>query len=431
MSTLWLWGRNNNGELGDETTIYKSSPVQTVGAASDWKQVSCGYRNTLAIKNDGSLWSWGYGGEGATGLNDTYDTSSPTQIGTDKNWKLIATAPIEISVSAGIKNDGTLWMWGFNGYGQLGLDDNSDRSSPTQVGSENTWSKVSCNGYFTGAIKTDGTLWTWGANGYGQLGDGTNLNRSSPLQIGAETTWKSISCGYGHMAALKTDGTIWLWGSNYDYQLGNTIAPVFSSPVQLGAGGTDWAAVKAGGYFTLAMKNDGSIWSWGSNYNGELGLGNTVQQSEPQQIGSSSNWIEISAGQYHAMARKSDKSLWLWGSNEFGQLGDGTTENKSTPTQTIADGKSWMQISAGGEHSAALYNPSMSVEIKSCVKTVCANKAGFPCHVPTSTNAANCKCATWRMFYPRCSVILQNLGRCSASAGAYVPAITVCNERLF
>ena len=255
---LWGWGYNYSGQLGDGTNSTRSSPVQTVAGGTNWKQVACGGDHTGIIKTDGTLWTFGYNYSGQLGDNTTDNKSSPVQTVTGgTNWKQVSCGA---SHTAAIKTDGTLWTWGRNYYGSLGDGDswfNSQKSSPVQtVAGGTNWKQVACGGQHTTAIKTDGTLWTWGKNILYQLGDGTNTNRSSPVQtVSGGTNWKEIGNGYRHSAAIKTNGTLWLWGgNNNDGQIGDETIEDRNSPVQTVAGGTNWKQVAGGRYHTVAVK---------------------------------------------------------------------------------------------------------------------------------------------------------------------------------
>jgi hypothetical protein len=297
--TLWTWGQNDDGGLGDNTTDYRSSPVQTVCGGNDWKSMVVGtyYEHCAAIKTDGTLCLWGYNDSGEIGDETTGSRSSPVQTicgGTE--WKQVASGGKH---TAAIKNNGTLWIWGNNGHGQLGNDTEDDKSSPIQTICGGTdWKSVSCGERFTAAIKNNGTLWIWGENADGQLGDETSDDKSSPVQtIAGGTDWKQISCGDNHMIAIKNNGTCWTWGSNSDGQLGDETTSDRSSPVQTVTYGTDWKQVDGGQYESAAIKNDGTCWVWGYGENGELGDGTAISKSSPvQTVMADTNWLYVSSG---------------------------------------------------------------------------------------------------------------------------------------
>lgn len=215
--TLWACGYNGFGQLGDGTVTSKSSPIQ-VGLLTNWKQVISGggYQN-FGIKTDGTLWSWGRNNTGQLGDGTVVDKSSPVQVGALTNWKLIASGGYH---NTAIKTDGTLWLWGLNAHGQLGDGTVVNKSSPVQVGALTNWKYAAAGWAHTIAIKTDGTLWSWGRNAYGQLGQNDTTNRSSPIQVGSLTNWKQVSCGLYYSAAIKTDGTLWQTISNSPVQVG-------------------------------------------------------------------------------------------------------------------------------------------------------------------------------------------------------------------
>jgi hypothetical protein len=353
---LWGWGRNYAGLLGDNTDVSKSSPVQTITFGTNWSSVVCGLNHTGATKTDGTLWGWGTNYYGELGDNTTTNKSSPVQtVAGGTNWSSVGCGQQH---KAAIKTDGTLWTWGYNnGYGALGDNTTTNKSSPVQtVAGGKNWSSVACAANTTAAIKTDGTLWLWGANDFGQLGDSTTTHRSSPVQTAAfGTNWSQVSV-YGHAAAIKTDGTLWMWGGNYFGELGDNTTVYKSSPVQTVAGGNNWSSVACGGSFTAAIKTDSTLWMWGVNFSGNLGDNTQISKSSPvQTVAFATNWSKVALGDAHSVAIKKDGTLWTWGFGQFGRLGDNTTTSKSSPVQTIAGGTNWSRISAGFRQTSAIY----------------------------------------------------------------------------
>ena len=347
-SKVWTWGKDNYGQLGDNTVVNKSTPIQTVAGGTNWKQLACGYTHAAAIKTDGTLWLWGWGVYGQLGDNTTTSKSSPVQtISGGLNWSQVACGYYH---TAAIKTDGTLWVWGDNTFGGLGTNNTTRLSSPVQTITGGTnWKQVVCGKYTTTAIKTDGTLWSCGYNDRGQLGDGTLVNRSSPVQVyGAGINWSSLASTSYTTAAIKTDGTLWSWGYNGNGELGDNSTTNRSSPVQTIAGGTNWKSIQRGTYHTAAIKTDGTLWMWGNNQFGQLGNNTTTTISSPvQTVTGGTNWMRVSCGGYTTAAIKTDGTLWSWGRNESGQLGDNTIVNKSSPVQNTAGGINWKQLSCG------------------------------------------------------------------------------------
>ena len=327
--SLWAWGRNDYGQLGDGTTTGSSSPVQ-VGTSTDWVTVISGLYHSLAIKSDGTLWAWGRNDYGQLGDGTTTDKSSPVQVGTSTDWVGVSGGGWH---TLGIKSDGTLWTWGYNGNGQLGDGTSTDRHTPVQVGFSTDWVAVTGGGWHTLGIKTDGTLWAWGENGDGRLGDGTTTNRPTPVKVGFSTNWVAVTAGLYHTLGIRTDNTLWAWGYNEFGQLGDGTTANNSSPEQIDSS-TDWVVVTVGAYHTLGIKSCGTLWAWGYNEFGQLGDGTSgalANKSSPVQIGTSTNWVAVTAGSYHTLGIKSDDTIWSWGKNNYGQLGDETITPKSSP----------------------------------------------------------------------------------------------------
>ena len=339
---LYGWGSNASGQLGLGNTTSYSSPKQ-VGTLV-WSSTASGQSFTLAIKSDNTLWSWGNNSSGQLGLGNTTNYSSPKQVGALTNWLTVTTG---YTNSYAVKTDGTMWGWGSNSSGSLGLGNSTYYSSPKQIGSLTNWSKISGGKDFLIAVKTDGTLWAWGYNGYGMLGLNNITNYSSPKQVGALTNWayanSSVSNG---VSAVKTDGTLWGWGDNTFGQTGTNNTTRYTSPVQVGAL-TNWAYT-TGGMTVLAIKTSGQLWSWGRNDAGQLGLGDTTTRYSPNQVGALTNWSNkiTSSIRQSSIAVKTDGTLWTWGKNQAGQLGQGNTTYLSSPKQVGAL-TTWLNVSSG------------------------------------------------------------------------------------
>jgi alpha-tubulin suppressor-like RCC1 family protein len=210
------------------------------------------------------------------------------------------------------------------------------------VGTASDWKTVTAGDRFTLAIKADGSLWAWGRDGGGSgtlgLGDlggpatGEDPYRAAPVRVGTANDWKAVSAGVNHTLALKTDGRLWAWGSNMDYQLGNSTAQ--GVPAVVGTD-DDWADVQAGQRFTLAIKADGALRVWGSNTFGQLGVGSTTDRTYANnvRVGTDDDWAAAAASEGYSMAFKMDGTLWSWGRNNYGQLGIRTFTQQTAPSQ--------------------------------------------------------------------------------------------------
>jgi len=243
---------------------------------------------------------WGYNAFGQLGTNNTSNYSTPIQVGTLSTWIQVSTG-FGYATTA-IQSPGTLWSWGSGALGQLGNNSTTNFSSPVQVGALNYWTQTSCGYYSTAAILSPGTLWVWGNNSFGQLGLGDVTHRSSPVQVGALNVWTQVSSGpTQNMAAIQSNGTLWTWGNNSFGQLGlnTTTLSAISSPVQVGSLST-WTQVNNGNTFTTAIQSNGTLWAWGLNTYGQLGQNDITNRSSPVQVGSLTTWTRISNGYYYS-----------------------------------------------------------------------------------------------------------------------------------
>lgn len=381
--TMWAWGSNFSGCLGDGTNTIRTTPVQA-GSASDWTSVFASTGSfSLALKSNGTLWAWGNNSFGQLGNGTNTDSYVPLQVGTDNDWLMIS--PGNDYVLA-LKTNLTLWAWGINNARQLGDGSTTNSSIPIQIGTDNDWTWVDA-GYQTSlAIKSNGSIWAWGVNDNGIFGNGSSGTFSAvPLLVSTTNDWATLSAS-GHVMARKTDGTLWAWGSNSEGELGDGTTTGRLSPVQIGTD-TDWEEVIAGGGFTMGLKNDGSRWYWGNNTFGQYGNGTFFPATiVPVQIPFPTDWEIISVSDVTAFGIRTGSDLWGWGGNAFGNIGIGTTANSAFPAQVNCNSVlpvTWLSVNGQLQNGNAIIqwataseNNSSHFEIEHSTNGVNYTKAG-------------------------------------------------------
>jgi alpha-tubulin suppressor-like RCC1 family protein len=355
IDSAWAWGLGTCGRLGDNTTIQKSSPVSVVGGFTDWCQASAGGLHSLGLRSNGTLWAWGSNCLGRLGDGTVTTRNSPVSVvGGFTDWCQVSAGNQH---SLGIRSNGTAWAWGYNGQGGLGDGTTVSKSSPVSVvGGFTDWCQASAGSNHSLAVRQNGTLWAWGYNGRGRLGDNTTVNKSSPVSVvGGFTDWCQVSAGSNHSLAVRQTGTLWAWGENCTGELGIGVTTSRSSPVSVVGGFTDWCQASAGHQHSLGVKQDGTAWAWGNNGCGRLGDNTVISKISPVSVvGGFTDWCRVSAGCFHSIAVKQDGTAWAWGLNSSGQLGSDNTVARSSPVSVVGGFNDWCQVSAGSAHSLAV-----------------------------------------------------------------------------
>jgi len=349
--TLWCWGDNFGGQIGDGTLVDKMQPVQ-IGSDIDWVQIGLGSSHSCAIKQNGSLWCWGYNNHGQLGDDSFVRKSVPTQIGQDFDWKFVDGGWRH---TCAVKQNGNLYCWGDNREGQVGLGDNNivDISTPQLISSDGLWQKISMGDEFSCGLKTGGNTFCWGENDVGQIANGDFINQFSIVQISG-VAFDEIKAGQDHVCALKADKTLWCWGGNYDGQLGIGNSSNINIVQQVGLE-SNWEFLSVGGASSCAINTNSDLYCWGYNEYGQLGNGSMVDVNTPLLIQANSDWVYVTRAWRSVCGLKQDNSVLCWGGNDHGQLGLGNRGGTLVP-QLISEGKLWNQITTEENFSCALDN---------------------------------------------------------------------------
>lgn len=298
-------------------------------------------RHTCGIQARHALYCWGYNADGELGLGDTALRTVPTRVGTN-SWSDLSAGYV---ATCGIQTDSSLWCWGANGHGELGSGPGGSVSSPKRVGTATDWLEVRSNNYTVCARRVNGSLWCWGNNLDGQLGQGDYTQRNTPIQVGTATDWNALAVGAFHECGIRAGGQLWCVGSDYGGQLGlgdgrvNSDVPTMS---RVGAA-QDWFTVAAGVNHTCGVRagagtRHGTLWCWGANGDGQLGLGDMAQRNAPIQVGTDTDWASVAAGDHFTCATTTTGSAWCWGANAVGETGTGGTGTVLVPTQIVGGG---------------------------------------------------------------------------------------------
>ncbi|MGD9858265.1 MAG: hypothetical protein AB7U20_25270, partial [Planctomycetaceae bacterium] len=356
--TVWAWGDNFNGAVGDGTNTNRATPVAVSDLGSGVVAVAAGGRWSLAVKADGTVWAWGYNGEGQLGDGFIYpQRSTPGQV---VGLGGVVAADGGGFQSMALKADGTVWAWGANDQGELGNGSADPYNAlPVQVSDLDDVVAVSAGETHDLALNADGTVWAWGQNNDGQLGDGTILKRTKPVQVSGLEGVVAVGTGGRWSLAVKADGTVWAWGQNNFGQLGDGTILNRTMPVQVFGLG-DVVAIAGGQHHSLAVKADGTVWGWG--YPGEAvlgavepGLGPNGEHLTPVQVPGLEGVVAVTAANDYSVVLKADGTVWSWGYNSLhATLGNGGEYNFSRTPVQVSDLEGVVAIASGGAHSLAI-----------------------------------------------------------------------------
>jgi len=326
----WGWGYNTQGQIGDNTVTSRRTPVSILGTIKTFCKIGTGVATSIVIDKNGQIWGWGFNYYGNIGDNTTTQRNTPVSIlGAKKTFCSIDSSQHTI----GIDKNGLVWGWGYNGYGQLGNNSVTNKITPVSIlGVKKTFCSITTGQNHTMGIDNTGLVWGWGWNGYGQLGDNSKISKRTPVSIlGAKKTFCSVVSGYGHSLGIDNTGLVWGWGYNGKGQLGDNSTVSKCTPVSILGAKKTFCVITSGDVHTIGIDKNGQVWCWGSNVNGQLGDNTIVQRNTPVSIlGSKKTFCKIS-GQQHTLAIDKNGQLWSWGNNNKGELGDNTINKKCTP----------------------------------------------------------------------------------------------------
>jgi alpha-tubulin suppressor-like RCC1 family protein len=358
------WGAG--GLLGDGTTTSRSRYVD-IGAGNNVVGVAAGYTprfgHGLEVRSDGTVWTWGDNRFGQLGDGTTTSRLAPVQVTGLTGVTQVAGGCVH---SLALRSDGTVWAWGDNSVGELGRGTVTGvEATAAPVNGLAGVTKISAGCGFSLALRSDGTVWAWGYDNVGQLGDGSTVNSQVPVKITGLSQVTAIAAGWDSSVAILANGaSVWAWGGNDDGQLGDGTLAGHSTPVRVTQIGTVHIAGVAaggaveGGEFGAVLGTDGSVWAWGNDTLGQLGNApaSTPVTRPVNTIGAGSGITQISAGLVNMVALKSDGTVLAWGSNQFGQLGNGTTASVTGPVR-VTGLTGATQVAAGAEAGFAVHVP--------------------------------------------------------------------------
>lgn len=368
--TMNGWGLNTTGELGNGNSGgINHAPVKVAGLTHIVSAVG-GYSHSAALRNDGTVWTWGANTYGELGNGATTESDVPIQVSAMNGVVGVAAGSAH---TLAVKSDGTVWAWGLNNIGQLGNGTYTDSHVPVRVAGLTGVVAVAASLYHSMALCKDGTVWTWGSNSSGELGNGTNMWTNLPVQALRLYGVVGIAAGENHSLAIKGDGSAWGWGNNYYGQLGDGTNTNTNVPIPVG-GLSGVVGISGGDVLSLFLTSDGAVWACGDNTFGELGNGTTISSRVPMQVSGLSDVVGIAAGAVHGLAVKGDGTVWAWGYNGFGELGDNSGANSDIPVQVT--GLSGAAGVAGGRYHSLSFERMTGTQTVTIAVAAAAGQIG-------------------------------------------------------
>ncbi|MGE3840549.1 MAG: chitobiase/beta-hexosaminidase C-terminal domain-containing protein [Vicinamibacterales bacterium] len=355
--TVWGWGLNSGGQVGDGTTTQRKTPVMVEGL-SGVMGVAAGQHHSLAVRQDGTVVAWGTNSNGQIGDGTTTARSWATAV---SGLSTVLAVAAGANHSLALKTDGTVMAWGKNTNGQLGDGTTTQRTTPVSVSNLANVVAIAAGEAFSVAALADGTVWAWGLNTNGQLGDGTTTQRTTPVRSGPLTGITQVAAGRAHALARTGSGAVWAWGLNSQGQLGDNSTTQRTSPVAVS--GLTAASIAAGWQHSVATQASGAVAAWGYNATGQLGDGTTTRRLTPITVPNLPSVDTVAGGETHSLALTPDDAVWTWGGNASGQLGDGTTTQQTSGIPVSGTQLTWGVVAPTATPAAGSFTATTTVTL--------------------------------------------------------------------
>jgi alpha-tubulin suppressor-like RCC1 family protein len=379
------WGDNTYGQLGDNTTTERHTPVAVQQGDVTFTSITAGANHTCGLTGAGATWCWGWNPVGGLGDNTTTDRRIPVAV-QQGGVTFTALTAAGWAHTCGLTSAGAAWCWGYNAYGQLGDNTTTDRHTPVAVQQGGvTFTSITAGADHTCGLTSTGAAWCWGLNGNGRLGDNTTTTRLTPVAVQqGGVTFSSMAAGWDQTCGLTSAGAAWCWGHNDNGQLGDNTTIDRSTPVAVQQEGVTFTSITAGYLHTCGLTSAGAAWCWGGNWVGQLGDGTTTNRSTPVAVGEGLSWatvVILEAASHTCAVKLSSQLIYCWGYNSNGQLGDQTTTDRSTPVQA------WYLVTVAETTVGGAVDPSLTFTVSTVAGALGCGDATTT--VASATNAVN------------------------------------------